>query len=253
MINRTRILEGATALVTGASSGLGAATVRTLHESGVRVIGADLRASNGPHNQRVVACDVTDEDSVRAVLEVALDPDRPLRYVVNCAGIRSATRVLSDAGPHSLSEFRRVLEVNLLGTFNVTRLAAEVMARTSADEDGGRGAIVNTASIAAYEGLPGQAAYAASKAAVAGMTITLARDLAEYGIRVNTIAPGVIDSPLLDELTPERRELLSQDVVFPRRLGSPSEYAALAAFILSSRYINGEVIRLDGGLRMSRG
>ncbi|WP_378143956.1 SDR family oxidoreductase [Cnuibacter sp. UC19_7] len=244
------VLHGVAAFVTGASSGLGEATARLLRARGALVVGADLRPSE---NDQIVACDVADEESVRSALEVVGGLGFPLRYVVNCAGIRSSTRVLSEAGPHPLAEFRRVLDVNLVGTFNVTRLAAEMIARTDSDDEGGRGAIVNTASIAAYEGLPGQAAYAASKAAVAGMTITLARDLAEHGIRVNSIAPGVIDSPLLDGLTPDRRRKLSEDVVFPTRLGTPDEFAELAAFLLTARYINGEVVRIDGGLRMARG
>lgn len=245
-------LSGTAALVTGAASGLGRATALRLQEAGAHVIGMDLRASE-PTPYELVLGDISDTEVVKTALGAVAATGAPLRAVVNCAGVRSSMPVISVDGPHSLEEFRRVLEVNLVGTFNVTRLAADFMAKQIADDDGVRGAIVNTASIAAYEGLPNQAAYTASKAAIAGLTLQLARDLAPHGIRVNAIAPGVMETPILSGLTPARREALHADVILPKRLGRPEEFAELTLSILSNVYMNGAVVRIDGALRMSRG
>lgn len=251
-------IEGSTALVTGAASGLGLATATALIAKGVSVVGIDLAAgidklgTGAPDGLTLVAGDVTSEQDVAAAL-AAVDPAAPLRIVVNCAGIAPAVRTLSSKGAHPLDLFRRTIEVNLIGTFNVLRLAAEKMAAESEPlgDDGHRGVIINTASVAAYEGQIGQAAYAASKGGVVGLTITTARDLARNGIRVNTIAPGVVDTPLLAGLGPEVVESLYKDVPFPHRLAKPTEYADLVLTIAQHDYLNGETIRMDGALRMA--
>lgn len=247
-------IEGCSALVTGAASGLGDATARALAGRGVEVIGVDLpgaveRAGSGADGVRLVGADVTDEDEVRAAVGSAASGS--LRIVVNCAGIAPARRILSSKGAHDLETFRRTLEVNLVGTFNVLRLAAEAMVQNEPDEQGQRGVIVNTASVAAFEGQIGQAAYAASKGGVAALTITAARDLAQHGIRVNTIAPGIIDTPLLAALGEEVNASLAAAVPFPHRLGRPEEFARLVIAIAELDYLNGETIRLDGALRMA--
>jgi len=197
-----------------------------------------------------VAGDVTDAAQVQAAVDAAAS-EGPLRITVNCAGVGWPGRVLSKKGPHDLDLFRKIVDINLVGTFNVVRLAAEAMSRTDPLEHDARGAIVNTASIAAFEGQVGQAAYAASKAAVAGMTICLARDLAQYGVRVNTIAPGIIDTPMLASLDEPVRTGLAAGVPFPHRLGRPEDYAQTVAFLLEHDYINGETVRMDGALRMA--
>ncbi|QEE60759.1 SDR family oxidoreductase [Salinibacterium sp. dk2585] len=246
-------IEGTTAVVTGAASGLGAATAAALVSAGAHVIGLDLlsQVEKAPTHEgvRLVPADVTSEEDVSAALS-ALDAERPLRIVINCAGIAPARRTLSSRGLHELELFRRALEVNTLGTFNVLRLAAQVMAEQSADEDGQRGVIINTASVAAYEGQIGQIAYAASKGAVVGMTLPAARDLARYGIRVNTIAPGIVDTPMMASLGPEVNASLAAGIPFPQRLARPSEYAQLALMLVEHDYLNGEVVRMDGALRM---
>lgn len=236
-------LDGTTALVTGASSGLGAATAAALTARGVTVLGIDLREGPG-----VIAADVTSETDVAAVLALV---DAPLRLVVNCAGIAPGRRILSSKGAHGLELFRKTIEVNLIGTFNVLQLAAEVIARTEPDADGQRGLIVNTASVAAYEGQVGQAAYSASKGGVVGMTLPAARDLASSGIRVNTIAPGIVDTPMMAAMSDEVRASLAASVPFPQRLARPDEYAQLVLMLAEHDYINGEVIRMDGALRMA--
>ena len=248
-------LDGTTAVVTGAASGLGAATAELLLARGVTVIGLDLpasieQASAPAAGLRYVAADVTSEDQVAAAL--TLQPGEPaIRLVVNCAGIAPARRVLSGKGVHDLETFQRTLNINLVGTFNVLRLAAEIMAaQEPVDEFGQRGLIVNTASVAAYEGQIGQIAYAASKGGVVGMGITAARDLARNGIRVNTIAPGIVATPLLEALGPEVNESLAAAVPFPARLAQPSEFAQLVTMIAEHDYLNGETIRMDGALRM---
>jgi NAD(P)-dependent dehydrogenase (short-subunit alcohol dehydrogenase family) len=197
-----------------------------------------------------LAADVTDADQVRAAVGAAAG-DGPLRVVVNCAGVGWAGRILGKQGPHDLELFRKVVEVNLVGTFNVIRLAAEAIAKTEPLADGQRGVMVNTASIAAYDGQVGQVAYAASKGGVVGLTLSAARDLASFGIRVVTIAPGIIDTPMLAGVTEEFRASLAGGVPFPKRLGTPGEYARLALSIIEQDYLNGEVIRLDGALRMA--
>jgi NAD(P)-dependent dehydrogenase (short-subunit alcohol dehydrogenase family) len=247
-------IENATAVVTGAASGLGAATAARLAAEGTQVIGLDLAGGieSAPviDGLRYVAADVTSSDDVEAAL-ATIDAERPLRLVVNCAGIAPARRILSSKGPHDLATFQRTVDINLVGTFNVLRLAAEVMAQNEPDENGQRGLIVNTASVAAYEGQIGQIAYAASKGGVVAMTITAARDLARSGIRVNTIAPGIVDTPMLASLGEEVNASLSATVPFPKRLARPDEYAQLVAMLAEHDDLNGETIRLDGALRMA--
>jgi len=247
-------IEGASAIVTGAASGLGAATAEALAGAGAHVIGFDLasgweRAGQLGAGVTPVAGDVTSAADVAAAVGIAATP---LRVVVNCAGIGTAGRVLSRKGTHDLDAFTRVISVNLIGTFNVLRLAAEAIAATDpVDEQGQRGLIVNTASIAAFDGQIGQIAYSASKGGVVGMTLPAARDLAQFGIRVMTIAPGILDTPMLAGVSEEIRSGLASNVPFPPRLGRPDEYAALVLSIAAQDYLNGEVIRLDGSLRMA--
>jgi NAD(P)-dependent dehydrogenase (short-subunit alcohol dehydrogenase family) len=246
-------IDGVTAIVTGAASGLGAATAAELARSGALVIGLDI-ATDGiavPEGVRLVTADITDEDAVRAALRTVAPDSPPLRIAVNCAGVAPAQRVLSGRGPHDLAVFRRTVEVNLVGTFNVLRLAAEAIARTDPDGHGQRGVIVNTASIAAFDGQVGQAAYAASKGGVVGLTLSAARDLARHGIRVMTIAPGIVDTPLLEGLGPDVNASLARGVPFPQRLATPEEYAALVRTVVEHDYLNGETIRMDGALRMA--
>lgn len=248
---------GITAVVTGAASGLGAATALALSQGGASVVGLDLDSAvethraTAPEGVRLVAADVTSEQQVLAALASIGETDPPLRLVVNCAGIAPARRILSSKGVHELDLFRRTIEINLLGTFNVLRLAADVISKTQPDDDGQRGLIVNTASVAAYEGQIGQIAYSASKGAVVGMTLPAARDLARFGIRVNTIAPGIVDTPLLAALGPEVNASLAAGVPFPPRLARPAEYAQLVLMLAEHDYLNGETIRMDGALRMA--
>jgi NAD(P)-dependent dehydrogenase (short-subunit alcohol dehydrogenase family) len=243
------------ALVTGGASGLGAATARALAASGSHVVVVDLDADKGAAIARDIAgtfarADVTSEDDVRAAVAAAVE-HAPLRAAVHCAGVGWAERTVNRGGePHRLDTFRKIVEINLVGTFNVVRLAAAAMAANDADADGERGVIVNTASIAAYEGQIGQAAYAASKGGVVSLTLTAARDLAAVGVRVCTIAPGLVDTPLLGGLAQEARDALAQSVLFPKRLGAPSDFASLAVEIVRNHYLNGEVIRMDAGIRM---
>jgi NAD(P)-dependent dehydrogenase (short-subunit alcohol dehydrogenase family) len=246
-------IQDVAAIVTGGASGLGGATVRKLAEGGAHVTAIDLQKAidNAEELKNVsyVAADVTDGDQVQAAVEAA-SATGPLRVVVNCAGIGTAGRVLSKKGPHDLGTFSTVIGVNLIGTFNVMRLAAAAIAETEPLADGARGVVVNTASVAAFEGQIGQIAYAASKGGVVGMTVPAARDLAQYGIRVNTIAPGIIDTPMLAGVEESFREQLGKGVPFPQRLGRPDEYAKLVGMLVDHDYLNGEVIRMDGALRM---
>jgi NAD(P)-dependent dehydrogenase (short-subunit alcohol dehydrogenase family) len=245
-------IDSSSALVTGGASGLGAATAQALRDRGAQVVIADLPQSQDRVDAgefTFAATDVRDPEQVAAA--VALAADRaPLRVLVNCAGIGPPGRVLRKGEPMALEQFTNVIEVNLIGTFNVIRLAAAEMAGND-PVDEGRGVIVNTASIAAYEGQIGQAAYSASKGGIVGMTLPIARDFATLGIRVVTIAPGLFDTPLMGSLPPEARESLGASVPHPARLGDPSEYASLAVHIIENQMLNGEVIRLDGALRMA--
>jgi NAD(P)-dependent dehydrogenase (short-subunit alcohol dehydrogenase family) len=244
-------ITGTAAVVSGAASGLGAATAAALAERGATVLGLDLPASieraTPTPGVTLVPADVTEDAPVRDALA---ELDAPLRIAVSCAGIAPSARIVGRGGPHDLDLFHRVLKVNLLGTFNVLRLAAEVIARQEPDGNGQRGVVVNTASIAAFEAQVGQVAYAASKAGVAGMTVTAARDLAQYGIRVVAIAPGIVDTPMMAGFTDEIRAGLSASVPFPHRLARPEEFARLVTMIIEHDYLNGETIRMDGALRM---
>jgi NAD(P)-dependent dehydrogenase (short-subunit alcohol dehydrogenase family) len=250
-------LTGRTVLVTGGGSGLGAATARMVVEHGGSVVVADVDSERGEkvagelgERARFVATDVTDEASVRGAVAAGTEAGG-LHVAVSCAGIGPAERVLGRQGPHSLARFVSVVQVNLVGTFNVTRLAAEAMAANEPLDDGERGVIVHTASVAAFDGQIGQAAYSASKAGVAGMTLPIARELARLGIRVMAVAPGIFDTPMLAAMPDQVRDSLGAQVPFPSRLGHPEEYAALVRHIIENRMLNGEVIRLDGAIRMA--
>jgi len=249
-------IEGSGALVVGGASGLGEATARALAGAGAQVTIADVNAERGlgvaeELGARFAACDVREEDQVEAAIETAAEADGGLRISVCCAGTGWAQKVAGSKGPHPLLPFETIVQINLIGTFNVLRLAATAMLRTEPDGEGERGVCVNTASIAAYDGQIGQVAYAASKGGVVGLTLPAARDLAQSGIRVVTIAPGLFDTPLLAALPEEARTALGRSVPFPPRLGRPDEYAALALHIVQNRMLNGETVRLDGALRMA--
>jgi len=241
--------QGGTFLVTGGGSGLGAAVADNLAEGGANVVVADLEGENN-ENVRFIETDVADEESVQDAIDAALEFGE-LHGVINCAGVATAEKILGKEGPHALNSFNKVVQVNLIGTFNVARLAAAVMKENEPTEDGERGVIVNTASVAAFEGQIGQAAYAASKGGVVSLTLPLARELASYGIRVVAIAPGIFDTPMMAGLPEEARESLGNQVPFPSRLGKPEEYAALVRHIVENEMLNGEVIRLDGAIRMA--
>jgi len=242
------------AIVTGAASGLGAATASALAAQGATVFGLDLPASleAAPTVDGVtyVPTDVTDPEQVAAAVATAAE-GAPLRTVVNCAGIGPSARILSRKGPHDLGLYAKIIQVNLIGTFNVLTLAAERIAQTPELEHGARGVVINTASIAAFDGQVGQAAYSSSKGGVVGLTLPAARDLAQYGIRVNVIAPGIVETPMLATVSEEFRAGLAAGVPFPQRLARPDEYAQLALAIIDHDYLNGEVIRMDGALRMA--
>ncbi len=250
-------IEGSSALVAGGASGLGAATARLFHARGARVVIADLSRERGRDlvaelgdPAQFVPADVTDPESVQSAVGAATALPGGLRISVCCAGIGWAERVAGKRGAHALETFEQVLRVNLIGTFNVLRLAATAMLANDPTESRERGVCINTASIAAYEGQIGQIAYSASKGAIVGMTLPAARDLAGAGIRVCTIAPGTFDTPLLGTLPEAARDALAQVIPFPARLGKPAEFAALAGHIAENEMLNGEVIRLDGALRM---
>jgi len=253
-------IAGSVALVTGGASGLGLATIRKLHDAGASVVILDLPTSNGTAIAKELgaraafaAGDVTSPDDVTAALDAAAAlAGGPPRIVVNCAGIGNAARTAGKDGPFPLDAFTRVIQVNLIGTFNVIRLAAFRMSQAADEDDGGeRGVIVNTASVAAFDGQIGQAAYSASKGGIVGMTLPVARDLARLKIRVVTIAPGLFETPLLGNLSEEQIKSLGDQVPHPSRLGQPAEYAALAAHIVENPMLNGETIRLDGAIRMA--
>jgi NAD(P)-dependent dehydrogenase (short-subunit alcohol dehydrogenase family) len=248
-------IDGSSAIVAGGASGLGEATARHLAARGALVTIADVNDEKGAAlaselGAEFSSCDVREEAQVLAVVEKAAEADGGLRIAVCCAGTGWAQKVAGSKGPHPLMPFQTILSINLIGTFNVLRLAASAMTANEPVGDGERGVCVNTASIAAYEGQVGQIAYAASKGGVVAMTLPAARDLARYGVRVNTIAPGLFDTPLLAALPEEARQRLGQGVRFPQRLGQPAEYAELVCHIVENRMLNGETIRLDGALRM---
>jgi NAD(P)-dependent dehydrogenase (short-subunit alcohol dehydrogenase family) len=248
-------LKDAGAIVAGGASGLGAATARALASRGARVAIADLNEDNANAVAEEVGgvafkTDVTNEDEVRAAVDGAVEAFGGLRFAVSCAGIGWAERVVGKNGAAQLQPFETVIRVNLIGTFNVLRFAAAAIAAGEPDEEGERGAVVMTASIAAFDGQVGQTAYSASKGGIVGLTLPAARDLARQGIRVCTIAPGTFDTPLLAALPEPAREALGQQIPFPSRLGRPEEFAELACHIAENRMLNGETIRLDGALRM---
>ena len=246
-------------LITGGGSGLGAATAKALVEAGARVLLADVNAEAGAARvaelgegrARFVRTDVTSEADGRAAVEAALESFGALHGLANCAGVAPAEKVLGRNGPHGLDSFARAININLVGSFNMLRLAAEAMARNEPDAGGERGVIVNTASVAAFDGQIGQAAYSASKAGVVGMTLPIARELARHGIRVMTIAPGIFETPMMAGMPQEVRDALGASVPFPPRLGRPDEFAALVRHIVENSMLNGEVIRLDGAIRMA--
>ena len=247
-----------TFMVSGGGSGLGAATARLFCASGANVVLADINSEQGEKfaaelgpKARFVRADVTSEADVRNVVNTAVSLFGALHGVVNCAGVGTPEKVLGKNGPHSYETFKRTVSINLFGTFNVIRLAAEAMARNEPNDEGERGVIINTSSVAAFEGQIGQAAYAASKAGVNGMTLPIAREFAKLGIRVVTIAPGLFDTPMMAGLPEAARISLGQQVPFPPRLGRPEEYAALARHIVENVVLNGTVIRLDGAIRMA--
>ncbi len=251
-------LEGNIFIVTGGASGLGEATVRALHGGGARVVIADLNIEAGERLAAALgeraACartNVADEADAQAAVELAKSRFGGLNGLVNCAGIGNAGKVLGKNGPLPLAEFARSVQVNLVGTFNMIRLAAAVMAEGAAQDDGERGVIINTASVAAFDGQIGQAAYAASKGGIVSMTLPIARELARNGIRVVTIAPGLFLTPMMHTLPPEVQESLAASVPFPQRLGRPEEYARLVCSVVDNIMINGETIRLDGAIRLA--
>jgi NAD(P)-dependent dehydrogenase (short-subunit alcohol dehydrogenase family) len=250
-------LANKTFIVTGGASGLGAATARMIVAGGGQVVIADLQPDAGAalaaelgNAVRFVLTDVSSESSAQATIAAAIDTFGALNGLINCAGIAPAERLLGKNGPHGLDVFAKVIQVNLIGSFNMIRLAAQAMATNEPDEWGERGVIVSTASVAAFEGQIGQAAYSASKGGIVAMTLPLARELARVGIRVLGVAPGIMETPMLLGMPPEVQESLGRMVPFPSRLGKPAEFAALVGHIISNPYLNGEVIRLDGAIRM---
>jgi NAD(P)-dependent dehydrogenase (short-subunit alcohol dehydrogenase family) len=245
-------------LIPGGASGLGAATAQHLVAAGGRVVIADLNPQVGERlaaglgaNARFVVADVTNEAQVQQAIDIAVKTFGALHCLVNCAGIAPGERVVGKNGPHRLETFGRAININLIGSFNALRLAAQAMTGNTPNQDGERGVIINTASIAAFEGQIGQAAYSASKGGIVAMALPIARELARFGIRVMTIAPGIFDTPMLATLSAEVRASLGAQVPFPSRLGQPQEYARLAAFIIENPMLNAEVIRLDGATRMA--
>jgi len=248
-------IAGVTALVTGGASGLGAATVAALAAQGAKVAVLDLDVERGEAVAAAAGgmfarCDVADEPGAMAAIAAAEAAHGVARILVNCAGIGTAARVVGRDGPMPLAAFERVIRINLIGTFNMIRLAATPMTLAAPLADGGRGVIVSTASVAAFEGQIGQAAYAASKGGIAALTLPVARELARFGIRVVTIAPGLFETPLLGELPEEARAALGASIPYPARLGRPDEFAQMVMAVIGNDYLNGEIIRLDGALRM---
>jgi len=251
-------LKGSTFVVTGGASGLGEATVRTLVEGGANVVIADLQVDKGQtvvqslgKQVRFIKTDVTSEEDGKAAVALAGSEFGSLQGLVNCAGVAVAEKTVGKDGPHVLANFTRCITINLIGTFNMIRLAASVLVKGEPNAAGERGVIVNTASVAAYDGQIGQAAYSASKGGIVGMTLPIARDLSRDGIRVCTIAPGIFETPMLFGLPKEVQDALGKMVPFPSRLGKPAEYAALAKHIIENEMLNGETIRLDGAIRLA--
>ncbi len=250
-------LATSTLIVTGGSSGLGAACVQMLSEGGADVVIADLNVEQGERvaaaarSARFVRTDVTDEAGVQNAIDLAISSFGRLNGAINCAGICPPERILGKNGPHPLEVFSKAIAINLIGTFNVTRLAAAAIALAEPGPEGERGIIINTSSVAAFDGQIGQAAYAASKGGVASMTLPAARELARFGIRVVAIAPGIFDTPMMAELPEPARRSLGEQVPFPSRLGRPAEFASLVKHVIENVMLNGEVIRLDGALRMA--
>jgi NAD(P)-dependent dehydrogenase (short-subunit alcohol dehydrogenase family) len=247
-------IQNSVFIITGGASGLGAASARMIAENGGKVVLADVQVEAGEKlaaelKGAFVKCDVTSEADGKAVVAAAVKAGA-LRGLINCAGVAPAVKTVGKDGPHPLDVFQRTVNINLVGTFNMSRLAAEAMGQTEATADGERGVIINTASVAAFDGQIGQAAYGSSKAAVAGMTLPMARDLSRSGIRVMTIAPGIFETPMLLGMPQEVQDALGKMVPFPPRLGRPSEYAHLAKAIIENVMLNGETIRLDGAIRM---
>lgn len=243
-------------MVSGAASGLGAATARMLARAGARLMLVDLnaealKAQASELEAGYAVADITQADAAKAAVDMAMSSFGELHGLVNCAGVVAGEKILGKQGAHGLDSFSRIININLIGTFNLLRLAAEAIAKSTANAEGERGVIINTASVAAFDGQVGQAAYAASKGAVASLTLPAARELARYGIRVMTIAPGIFETPMMAGMSDEVRTALSADVPFPPRLGKPEEYAALVRHIIENSMLNGEVIRLDGALRMA--
>jgi NAD(P)-dependent dehydrogenase (short-subunit alcohol dehydrogenase family) len=241
-------------IITGGASGLGAATARMIVDNGGKVLLADVQAKAGEKlaeqlQGRFIKCDVMSESDGKAAINAALGMGA-LRGIVNCAGVAPAVKTVGREGPHPLDVFQRTVDINLIGTFNMARLAAAAMSKSDASEQGERGVIINTASVAAYDGQMGQAAYAASKAAVVGLTLPMARDLSRNGIRVMTIAPGIFETPMLLGMPPDVQDALGRMVPFPPRLGKPAEFAHLVKAIIENVMLNGETIRLDGAIRM---
>ncbi|MFY0663240.1 MAG: 3-hydroxyacyl-CoA dehydrogenase [Natronospirillum sp.] len=255
-------IQDATFLVTGASSGLGEGVTRRLVQQGARVLMADVNVERGQaiatalssdqgERARFVSTDITNTEQAQAAIDTAVSWGGQLNGLINCAGIPGAARILGRKGVHELERFQRMIGVNLIGTFNMIRLAADAMQHNAVNDEREQGVIINTASIAAYDGQIGQAAYAASKGGIVSMTLPIARELADFGIRVMTIAPGLFKTPMMDALPEEVQQSLGESVPFPARLGEPDEFARLACHIIENPMLNGEVIRLDGALRMA--
>lgn len=249
-------IENKVFIVTGGASGLGAASAELLVSAGAKVMLVDMNAEAvAAQAQRLgaqsVVADISNEAAAEAAVKATLDAFGSLNGLINCAGIVRGEKILGKTGPHALSSFAQVINVNLIGSFNMLRLAAAAIAESEANADGERGVIINTASVAAFDGQIGQAAYSASKGAIASLTLPAARELARFGIRVMTIAPGIFETPMMAGMTAEVRESLAAGVPFPPRLGKPAEYAALVRHIIENSMLNGEVIRLDGALRMA--
>ena len=250
------LIKNSVFLITGGASGLGEATARMAAENGGKVVLADLQMDKGEKlaqelGGRFVKCDVTSEADGKAAVEAAVKAFGGVHVLVNCAGIGTAERTLGKEGPHNLAHFTRVITINLIGSFNMIRLAADAMAKAGPNAAGERGVIINTASVAAFDGQIGQAAYAASKGGIVGMTLPVARDLSRNGIRVCTIAPGIFETPMLLGMPKDVQDALGKMVPFPPRLGRPAEYAQLARAIVENEMLNGETIRLDGAIRMA--